>query len=92
MHSSRMRTARSSPYRGNLCPGGPCPGGLCPGGLCQGGGVSVQGVVSVQGGSVRETPSPVYRMRDTCCEILPCSKLRLQAVIMSAVLNGHIHS
>ena len=26
MHSSRMRTARSLPYRCGLCTGGPCPG------------------------------------------------------------------
>ena len=49
MHSSRMRTTRSLPYRGGLCPGG---GGLCPGGgLCLGGDLCL-GVVSVQGVSV----------------------------------------
>ena len=53
MHSSRMRTALSLPYRGicvqggslsrgSLSKGGFCSGGLCPGGLCPG--VSVWGV------------------------------------------------
>ena len=45
MHSSRLRTARSLPYRGGLCPGGLCQKGwgLCPEG---GGRVFLGGVLS----------------------------------------------
>ena len=56
MHSSRMRTARTLPYRGGFCPGGLClgvsvQGGLCLEGLCLG--VSVQGGSLSMGVSVR---------------------------------------
>ena len=55
IHSSRMRTARSLPYRGRvLCPegGGLSREGLCPGGLCPGGGSLSMWWVSVQVGSI----------------------------------------
>ena len=41
MHSSRLRTVRSSSHLlgeggrgGGVCPGSVCPGSVCPGGLC----------------------------------------------------------
>ena len=91
MHSSRMRTAHSLPYRGvsvqgSLCLGGLCPGGLCLGGLCLG--VSVW-QVSVWGVSVwgvfvwRVSISGVCVQGtewQTWVKTLPCPKLRLRAV------------
>ena len=82
MHSSRMRTVRSSSHvypsmhwelcipactgRGGVCLGGVCPGGVCPGGVSQ--------------HALRQTPLPMDRMTDRCKNITLC-KLRLQTVI-----------
>ena len=57
MHSSRMRTGRSSTVCRRLLPGGACLlwGGVCSQGVCvcsQGGGVSALGGVCSQGGGV----------------------------------------
>ena len=65
IHSSRMRTARSSLHgEGGLCPGRSLSRGLCPGRSLSRG-VSVQGVsvqrVSVQGVSLTETHPPWQR-------------------------------
>ena len=70
MHSSRMRTAHSLPYKGEG--GGPLSSGgggsvwgrgLCPGGFCLG--------VSVRGGvSLTETPQKEYRTRQTRSDII----------------------
>ena len=59
MHSSRMRTASSLPYRGSLS------GGLCPGVLCRG--FSVWG--SLSGASLSWRPPgqrPPCGQTDTC--------------------------
>ena len=73
MHSSRMRTVRSS---SRLLGGGICPreGGLPKGGVCPGGCVSC---IPVCNGA--NTPPPVDRMTDRCKNIT-FPKLRLRTV------------
>ena len=97
MHSIRMRTARSLPYkggfsvrgclfRGYLSRGPLSRGGLCQGALCPGGALS-KGFLSREV-SVRETPSPVDRQMPV--KILPCPKLRLQVVNIIIPFIDHL--
>ena len=82
MHSSRMRTVRSSSrllLGGGFCLGGSARGGLSAQGRCQPGGCLPKGVCVSQH-ALGQTPSPPNRMTDTCKNItLP--QLRLRTVI-----------
>ena len=92
MHSSRMRTACSIPYRGCLSRGGSLSRGslsrvsvqgLCLGGLFPGRSLS-RGSLS-RGISVKEIPLPRLPLdRQTHVKMLPYPKLRLWAVKTSA--------
>ena len=81
MHSSRMRTARSLPY-GGVCVqrGSVSREGLCPERVCVQGGPD-QGAVCERGALYLGDPPPPVD-RQTPLKLLPCPKLRLQAVII----------
>ena len=74
MHSSRMRTARLLPYRGDLCPGESLSGGVS---------VQGEGLCPRKGLYPGETPFLPDRMTDRCNNIT-FPQIRLRAVKMSS--------
>ena len=72
MHSSRMRTTRSLPYRAGVSVRGAfVQGGLCPGGSLSGGGFCPEGYlsrgVSVQGDMMASLTDTMTKNIDRTC-------------------------
>ena len=98
MHSSRMRTVRSSGRRGcgGVCPGGGCGPGecVCPGGGCVCWGVSAQGNVCPSACWDTHPHPPMNRMTDRRLwkYYLAATTLRTVKILPKSLFENYLYN